>query len=160
MINRNSKQKTISNAGKVVMGFCAGAAVAGVAAMIKVKNLKDTVKHHEEYIEDLYINKSKSDNSVKMLSDEVKNLRHEIDIRDCMVMEGIDGDANIYMRRMQHFRDYKIQTSDIGQEQECSRDICFDSAVDAKEAYNDYIKSLSKFKSEVPVITEDDELPF
>lgn len=163
MKNKKIKNKiagNVSNVGKMAAGFCAGAVVVGIASIIKANSMNKLIQDQREDIEDLYNHKLKSDDVLDILSDKVKSLQHEVDIRDCMVMEGIDGDPEIYSRRMQHFRDYKIQTSDIGQKQEDSEDYCHESALDAEAAYLNYIKSLNKFKSEVPVITEDDELPF
>ena len=75
-------------------------------------------------------------------------------------MEGIDGGTGRFFRGVEQFRDYKMQTTDLEQNEEDCKEYCMEAAFDAEVAYNNYLNSLKSFTSDVPVITEDDELPF
>lgn len=157
-MNINKKQKdkirkTIDNAGKVALGFCAGAVVVGVTAAIKMNRNNRLIAEVDNDCQVIRV-------GFEHLKSKVKNLQHEIDIRDCMIMEGIDGDTDIYARRMEHFRDYKIQTTDIAQDDTICRDYCAESALDAEVTYREYLGELDAFESDIPVIEDDEELPF
>lgn len=156
----NKMKRVVDNAGKVAFGFCAGAVVVGVVSVLKMNKHNTILNKYEEALDVLAEETDSLTKGIDIISRDNGLLQHEIDIRDCMVMEGIDGDPEIYARRMQHFRDYKIDTVDIDQSKEESKNYCIDAALEAEATYQMYIKSMSKFTSEVPVITEDDELPF
>lgn len=155
-IAKSRKEKirnTINNVGRVTLGFCAGATLVGVAAAVRLNKKSLLIQELEESEKILGI-------GCEAYRAKNRDLQHEIDIRDCMVMEGIDGDTDIFARRMEHFRDYKIQTTDLEQNEEDCKEYCMEAAFDAEVAYNNYLNSLKSFTSDVPVITEDDELPF
>lgn len=157
MVLNNDKKKRIKkdikDAGKMAFAFCVGAGVVGISCVLKMNKVNTAYN-------DMRRDRDVFSSGCEFYKSKAEQLQHEIDIRDCMVMEGIDGDADIFARRMQHFRDYKIQTTDIEQNEEDSEDYCKEYALDAEVTYHTYLNSLNKFESEIPVISEDDELPF
>lgn len=146
-------KKKVDNVSKMAFGFCAGAGIVAVSYMFKMNKLN-------AMCEDMKADRDLFSEGCDFYRSKVDELQHEVDIRDCMVMEGIDGDADIFARRMQHFRDYKIQTTDIGQDLEDSEDLCKESALDAEVTYHIYLNSIKSCDNKIPIINEDDELPF
>ena len=136
--SRNKKiKKTINNVGRLTLGFCAGATLVGIAAAVRLNKKSLLIQELEESEKILGA-------GCEMYRVKNKDLQHEIDIRDCMVMEGIDGDPDIFARRMEHFRDYKIQTTDIEQNEEDCQEYCKDAALDAETTYHNYLNSLKE----------------
>lgn len=155
-LDKRKKQKVkngMKDITKITLGFCLGAGVVGVMSALKLNKINVAYDDAKNDVNIFSI-------GCEFYKSKAEQLQHEIDIRDCMVMEGIDGDPDIFARRMQHFRDYKIQTTDIEQNEEDSEDYCKEYALDAEVTYHTYLDSLSKFRSEIPVITDDDTLPF
>ena len=152
-IKKDKVRKNIKNMGRIAFGFCIGAGVVGVSYAFKL-NRANTAYNDIKNDRDVF------SMGCEFYKSKAEQLQHEVDIRDCMVMEGIDGDPDIFARRMKHFRDYKIQTTYIEQNEEDSEDYCKEYALDAEVTYQEYLNSLKQFHSEVPIISEDTEIPF
>lgn len=152
-IKKEKIKESARGVSKVTLGFCLGAGVIGVMSALKINKLSTAYDDVKNDLDILSL-------GCEFYKSKATQLQHEVDIRDCMVMEGIDGDPDIFARRMQHFRDYKIDTSDIEQSKEHSEDHCKEHALDAEVTYQNYLNSLNKFSSPIPTISDDDTLPF
>ena len=153
--NRKKIQDKLKKYTKIGLGVCIGAAGVGVVAALELNA-------RERKINELSISNSLLSVGVDVFFKKNQHLQDEIGIRDCMIMEGIDGDPDIYSRRMQHFRDYTIQTKDLSQDLEYSKYYCDEAALDAEVVYSEYLRSLKdkSFESEVPDLPNDEEMPF
>lgn len=153
--NRKKIQNKLKKYSQIGLGVCLGAASVGLLAALELNS-------RERKISGLIIDNELLSMGLDVFCTKSQSLKHEIDIRDCMIMEGIDGDPDIYSRRMQHFRDYEIQTKDLGQDLEYSKYYCDEAALDAEVVYSEYLRSLKdkSFESEVPDLPNDEEMPF